>query len=196
MPYKFVFKINNQENFSCNLTCVQCTEHKANGQQCSKRSCIGTPYCWIHLLGKKKLRIKPSGVPNAGKGLFAMSKNPNDNNAILFKTGDTIIEYDGEIITQQQLNNRYDSATHQYTAPYGLKVQNRIEDAACRRGVGSIANHGDSRHSNARFSRSNTGQPVKLFATKNIRNGDEILVNYGRSYRFNEPTSHTTKPSR
>jgi SET domain-containing protein len=130
-----------------------------------------------------------SNVAGAGKGLFALSKQDPDN-AILFRTGDIVIEYDGESVSHNQLDRRYGD----YTAPYALAQGITIEDAACRRGIGSIANHAHrKRDSNVRFSLSRSTGRFRLIATKPIRNGHEILSHYGNDYRFDEPTSHTTR---
>lgn len=189
MPYKFVFKANNNTLFTCNLQCVQCKEIKSNGRRCSLKTCIGTPYCWIHLLHNKHLRILNSQVAGAGKGLFAISKQAPDN-AILFRTGDVVIEYDGETISHNQLDRRYGD----YTAPYALAHGRTVEDAACKRGIGSISNHSNrKRDSNVRYSLSRTTGRFRLIATKPIRNGHEILSHYGNEYRFDEPTSHHTR---
>lgn len=186
MPYKFFFLINNNISFQCNLRCNNCISTNTNGSRCKLRSCIGTPYCWIHLLYIKHLRIKYSTNPRAGKGLFVMSKQ-HDDNEIVFRNGDIIIEYGGEIITNNALDNRYGD----YTAPYAIRHGNRIEDGACIRGAGTVINHAPTAQANARFSLSRNGQ-FRIIATKNIRNNREIFCNYGRNYRFNEPTSHRT----
>ena len=63
-------------------------------------------------------------------------------------------------------------------------------DAALRRGIASLANHTIISRTNARLS-FNTDKGI-LKASKNIRNGQEILVNYGADYRFQDSV-HTTK---
>ena len=80
-----------------------------------------------------------------------------------------------------------------YTAPYGIQISKRQnEDGALHRGIGSLVNHPPHNgRSNARFSVSK--QRIVLVATKNIRNNQEIFVNYGRDYRFNELATHKTK---
>lgn len=187
MTYKFVYKINNSSHFTCNLKCVRCTATNSSGTRCKLKSCIGTPYCWTHLLHHKHLRIKPSVVQGAGNGLFAVSPALG-NNDIVFKRGDVIIQYDGEVITNKELQRRYGD----FTAPYGLSQGNYIEDGACRRGVGSLANHVSSRSANARYSFSTSTKKFRLVATKNIRNNTEVLCDYGGDYHFNEPTQHKT----
>lgn len=148
---------------------------------------IGTPLCWMHLLSQKKLRVKTSTIPHAGKGLFVMARRQGPND-IVFRSGDVVVDYSGESITERVLQNRYG----EYTAPYGLREGNQIEDGACLRGAGTIANHGTGRRANVRYSFSRAAGKFRLVATKNIRNGQEILANYGNGYKFNEHTTHTT----
>ena len=54
-------------------------------------------------------------------------------------------EYGGEPVTTADLTARYGA----YTAPYGLHSRGPYyEDAACRRGAGSLANHGSAAAAN------------------------------------------------
>jgi len=188
MPYKFKFLINNILHFSCNLQCVRCTAQTTNGRRCKLTTCIGTPYCWNHLLSLKKLRVKPSTNPRAGRGLFAQSRHLGEDD-IVFRNGDVIIEYDGEIVNDNTLDDRYGD----YTAPYALKQGDHIEDGACQRGTGTLINHAPRSRANSRFSFSRNSRRFRIVATKNIRNNREIFCYYGTEYRFNESTSHSTK---
>lgn len=120
MPYKFIFKINNQIHFESQLINKQCICISKNGLRCNNRVVIGAPYCWIHLLYVNHLRIKDSTIPNAGKGLFCINKREPDN-AIIFRPGDKIITYDGQVINNDELVRRY---TNNYTAPYSIKINN------------------------------------------------------------------------
>ena len=183
MTKKFKFRVNDRLRFECELKSKRCEAHNVNLKRCGKRTVIGLPYCWIHLLKLYNLRIKESNIPKLGMGLFAMNKKA-DNNAIIFKKGDTIIEYKGELIDEKELNKRYGDNT----APYGIQVKKDVYiDAACERGAGSLANH--SKRNNAEFrilrkGRVNIG--VKLVAVKNIKNNKEIFVDYGDEYEFDE----------
>ena len=189
MPKRFKFFIDDELHFACNLKPHQCSAIKPNRQQCSKRTVIGTDMCWTHLLYRKHLRIKSSNVAEGGKGLFALDPKRGDND-IIFKTGQTIIFYGGDIISKPELDRRYGV----YTAPYGVEIQGvdgngeqRYRDTACDRGIGSLANHGNSRKENARFS---MGNVLNLKATKNIRNGQEIFINYNKNVPRNDPTRY------
>ena len=200
MPYEFVYKIDNTAHvFKCTIPSIQCQAQKKNGEgRCGRTTAIGTPFCYNHLLSEKKLRIKPSNTPFAGKGLFAqVSRDPADN-TIVFKSGDTIIDYTGEIIDLPTLNSRYDlDENHQFTAPYAyeLKAHKSYMDAACNRGVGSSVNHKAFSKANAKFVKTKTNgvvSGIKIVARKDIRNNTEIFASYGQTYRMKNRTTHRT----
>jgi hypothetical protein len=69
------------------------------------------------LKSDRHLRIKPSTIHNAGKGLFAEDSTQAPN-AIIFRRDDDIIEYIGESIDRAELNRRY-----HHTASYALQVR-------------------------------------------------------------------------
>ena len=187
MPPQFRFFIHDDRHFAASLVCERCEGTTKTGQRCTRSTCIGTRWCFQHLVSVKHLHVHDSTIHGAGKGLFA--KDPKqDPDAILFNKGDKIIAYDGELINDATLKERYGA----FTAPYGIQIsQDRFEDGALHRGIGSLTNHRPTAQCNARFSVSH--QRIVLVATKRIRNDREILVNYGRSYRFNEPTAFTTR---
>jgi hypothetical protein len=152
-----------------------------------------------------KLRVKDSTIPGAGKGLFAQTKNniipvgsiPTRDREIIFRKGQKIIDYNGEKMGMPGITERYG----EYTAPYALKVRGaHYEDAACKRGTGAMVNHSARSRSNARFSfvakdqDDELGRPKSVvLADKVIRDGDEILINYGDDYQFNENIQHGTR---
>ncbi len=193
MPKKFKFYMPDEElpHFTCNVVSVTCKSKKKNGENCRNKTQMSLPYCWQHLLSEKKLRIKESSIPGAGKGLFAVDKNADDD-AIIFHTNDRIVDYVGEKINQETLNNRYG----QYTAPYALetKVSNpkAYIDPACVRGVGAMANQGTRKKDNNAVLKAYKGDGY-VKAIKPIRNNREIFVDYGAEYQFDEGTRHTTK---
>ena len=172
MPYKFVFKVGDEEYFSANVQSFQCNDHTKAGHRCTRTTVLGSPFCYTHLLYNKNLRIKPSTLPNAGKGLYAM--NGKQGNEILFRIGDTICQYTGEVLTGAQVEERYGD----YTAPYTTHVRDdRYLDAATIRGVASLANSW-ANHQNAQLW--THGNNVSMKATKNIRNNQEIFCSYGQ----------------
>lgn len=179
MP-EFIFKINNEVHYSTKLTSLRCEDTNKKGGRCKRKCVIGSPYCYTHLAYKHHLTIKKSTIPNAGNGLFAVDPLSSDKSDIIYRKGDTIIKYFGEIINLNELIARYADKT----GPYVVQMsQNRYMDAAKIRGVGSLANTLPN-NNNATLSVSHNS--VSLKATKNIKNGDEILLSYGRGYKLNE----------
>ena len=202
MPTRLQFKFTapNRDNFKCAIQCRRCAAVKPNGQQCRARTCMGVPYCWQHGQSEYKVRIKPSGIPGAGKGLFAASRAAAPG-AVVFRRDDFIAPYGGEVITDAQLTDRYGN----YTAPYGMQVfGQRYENGACVRGPGSMANQAATRGAaNAKLAHGRRTVDgvvqyyARVVAIKPIRNGQEILVWYGARYVFDEPgVSYQTKRAR
>ena len=170
MVYTFEYSVNGQVTFRGDLRGQRCIGHCRNGRRCSRRSVIGCPYCFQHLKSDRHLRIKPSTIHNAGKGLFAEDSTQAPN-AIIFRRNDNIVEYTGQNIDIDELNRRY----HHHTAPYALQVRGDNDplyvDAATVRGVGSLSNHRAGNHQNARFVVNYQNNTARLRAIKNIRNG-------------------------
>ena len=189
MPYEFRFYINHELHFRAKLYSEQCTAQTEKGQACKRICCIGTPFCWTHLLFHRYLRIKQSTIPGAGKGLFAVAPKTDDIKQLVFYKNEKIIEYDGELMHHQELEKRYG----RYTAPYGVVVNEKrdlYEDGALQRGAGTLCNHATGHKANARLGVSHSR--IVLYATRRIMNGEEIFVNYGARYKFNEPTEYST----
>ncbi len=185
------FQADNDEDIDFNekLSSKQCEAVKSNGQQCRNKTVIGQIFCWIHRKHILNLQIKNSSLRNAGKGLFAYGRK----NEIIFKPGQRICMYDGEIIDDEELADRYG----EYTAPYAVQLHTRngqeiYEDAGIERGLGSLANHSKNQSKlNARIgvSRQNRAQ---LIAIKNIKAGKEIFVDYGDDYIIDKDVCSST----
>ena len=193
MGFLFKFIVNHNVVFHARLDSSQCTATAANtAHRCRRRVVIGQDLCYSHLLSIKHLRIKPSNIPNAGKGLFCIdTKQPA--NAVIYRKGDRIGEYIGERIDLDELNDRYGNTT----SPYAMKItNNEFIDAATARGYASLANRAPSANqANAEFPNCNyraIPHRIYLVAKKDIKNGDEILTSYGKSYRMNANEKNET----
>lgn len=187
--------------WACELECMRCMHEvydstTGNTRRCKRTTCYTLPYCWQHLVNNYHLRIGRTMLKNTQDrrlnftGLFACDRDKG-NNDIVFRKNDLIVTYVGEILNQHQLNELYPD---EETAPYAFMMSNnKYVDGACVRGVGALANaclpkRNPGCITNATFSVSRTHYPT-LVATKTIRNGEEILVSYGRSY-FNVNSIH------
>ena len=187
MPSTYFHFRSDDTNWDAPLQTQQCEFTKTDGHRCRNRVVIGAPLCWIHRKQAQHVQVKESHIEGAGKGVFAT--NGTNNHAIVFHKDDVLFPYHGEHINEEELQRRYED----HTAPYGVKLRvagrTLYEDGALKRGIGSLPNHGNQRHSNITFYTAypRNGEPItKEKATKNIRNGDELLVNYGNEYGMNE----------
>ena len=161
----------------CRLLCSRCiSKSKKTNERCKLTTCQGVPYCHNHLSSELHLRILPSTY---GKGLFASDRKKGENE-IIFEKGDEICTYIGEILSIDQLDNRYSVDTQEapYTALVSLNKKDVINiqrnnpifykkvvqknlltqqksnyylDSACIRGVGSYANHKPQKEANAQL---------------------------------------------
>lgn len=184
---KFTFS-SPEANFECQMVSSRCESATKHGTRCGRHACIGTRYCWTHLLRDKKLRVKKSDTAGAGKGLFAMDIDKTDNQRV-FAVSDFIIEYDGDVLNQSEIDRRYG----EHTAPYAIGLSRRskkIEDAACRRGFGALINHSHSPNCEFQLMRNNR---VSVVAIKSIKNNTELLADYGTAYRLDDNASHRTR---
>ncbi len=192
MPKTFRFLDHDTNKvFTCKLLSVQCGGTTKQGRRCKRKVVSSLPLCWNHLESMKNLKIKDSTIPNAGKGLFAFDRKKKAND-IIFKPRDLVIEYTGEIIDDDEIQDRYGDKT----AVYGLKMSDDcMVDAACERSAGALANHKQQRYANAELTTRTINGIIKPFlvAIKRIRNGQEVTVNYGRDYRFGENVTTSTK---
>ena len=171
--------------FDHKLESIRCEAIKPNGEQCRNRTVIGQVFCSIHTKNKLKLQIKNSTIAMGGKGLFAYGRDRD----IIFKPNKRICLYNGELIDEDELIERYAD----YTAPYGIQLNKGMyEDAAIERGIGAMANHSRSqRKINAKLSVTR-GNRAQLMSIKNIKGGQEIFVDYGSDYDFDEDVETST----
>ena len=195
MPYQFTYNVHGTPRFKCSLHSMQCPYYTKRGQQCKRIKYMGFEACHQHIVLKHNLRIAPSKIIGAGKGLFAATGATGaTGRTIVFKNKQRIIEYKGERVNSDQLDDRYGD----FTAPYALSIDGRseiIKDSACKRGIASFVNHSDPAHANARI----YAYKSKLYirSIKPIYDGDEIVVYYGNVYMIHEHgISHSTRYTR
>jgi len=193
---KFTFEKlgNSLFKFQGTLQCRQCTGHRADGARCTRNTCKYLPMCFQHLRKEMGLVVKQSTIAAAGLGLFAARD---------FESGSWIAPVDGERLTKQQLDNRYDDFLDEISAPYGVRVKNNeIADGALQRWVGHYSNtklsptgHSLKTGTNATISFRGVGaaRTPWLKATKSIRDKDEILTWYGSAYTIDNQTRSRTR---
>ena len=198
MPTKF--KNTNKDSggnrtFKCNLKCSQCTGTTRGGGRCKNRVCQGVVLCHQHRKSVK-LKVKQSGIARAGKGLFAWEPSNGGN---IFKKGETIGYYRGELISNKRMDKRYGKTGN---APYTVATSrssvagntNKNIDAGCKRGLMSLANGSRGMSgANARFiDNIRPDKTIAVKATKNIQHNKEIVLHYGKAY-FDSMKKNTNK---
>ena len=201
MPREFVFYPDPQ--FKCDLKKMQCTALNKNGKgpRCKRDVVIGLDKCWIHLMKDHKLKIKETSLRGFKfKGLFAWDKTKGDH-AIIFKKGDLIVPYNGEVLTANEMEGRYGEGDEN-TAPYVIENERteRYEDAACKRTAASISNQASGKfRNNAQLDfhpEDTDDENIYLIATKDIKNKKEIFCDYGQKYRLDDAITHRTRYKR
>lgn len=189
-------------------------------RRCKLKTGLVLGLCHHHLRMKHNLRVKTSSFANAGRGLFAQGnrawrkkqqkyiKSGKRGEVPVFRRGQSIVSYAGELLTLDQLSDRYNFQDDQGqrrtpTPAYGVQVSDwTVLDAACQRSAGAYANSilparmrkpQDPKNTNAIIFI--YGGKVSLRASKNIRNGEEIIVYYGNEYwkDVSSDVQHTTK---
>lgn len=127
------------------------------------------------------VRVAPSTIPNAGRGLFAMRD---------FAQGDVVCPYGGRLMNAEELERLYPGDT---LAPYVEKIDaNTFRDAACVRGIGSMANGMPrKRQSNVETFVRRDRTPW-LRALRRIPRGAELINHYADEY-FSHPDIHTSR---
>ncbi len=138
--------------------------------------------CSTHLENELNLKVKESAIQDAGKGLFCYNRRSNENEVLITK-GQKICSYQGQFIDHEILLRRYNV----HTAPYGIQYdKDTYIDSALLKGINSLINHARVKDTNVRFSVDRRNHEINLVATKNVKNGQELLVNYGRDYQFED----------
>ena len=187
MPYTFkYYNPDKTLRFQKQLKKIKCKGITKKGLSCKTETYFGIPYCWRHIKDFN-LTIKKSNI--AGKGLFAYSKVKN----IVFKKEDVIVQCMCPKISLYESNRRYGE---EGTGPYLTNVGNdreKLKDCAGYRDIFSMANTShDPKIINA-YAAADENDKLFLFASKNIKNGEEIIWDYGDEYNIenNHKTVYT-----
>ena len=192
MSFRFEYSAG-PHKYSCPLKKTVCAFKAFDmSKPCNERIVIGGPFCPYHMAKVYKLKVQVSTIKEAGNGVFAWDLEAV--NGIVFRKGDFIIEYTGEILGPQELYTRYGPNT----APYAMATDDDqvfIDSACLRSSMGALIN---GAYGNAR-SRENTsfvvhGTRVFIKADCDIRHGEELFIDYGDEYGDGEHVmKHTTK---
>jgi hypothetical protein len=150
----------------------RCISNTLRDVQCRKRT-AHTPKCWIHLARQDNLRVKPSKIIGAGKGLYTYKK------PIL--RGKNISKYTGRRHTREEIDRRYGESVAQYTVcnSRGQCLDaNHTTDGAARFANDS---HGSIFQNNSKL-KGGDRRLFRLKATRRIPPNSEIFTSYGPQY--------------
>lgn len=187
-----MFRFYNQDgkvHWEAPLVEKRCKSILHNGDRCRNMTALVHPYCIECLPRKFNVSIRDSNLgPKVGKGLFVTdySKKLGD---VVFEKGDYICPYLGEFVSKNELQRRYcESSTRPevttITTPYAFNTGKYDIDGALYRGPAVYANDakGSGYRNNSSLEFDEDSKKLKLYATRKIRNGEEILTSYGSGY--------------
>lgn len=149
----------------------QCTAGTKRGTQCGARTKDGH-LCWQHLKSLLSLRIKPSEIEGAGRGLFTTKDIP---------AGAEIVPYTGDL----RIGPGQDPAHGGSLYVVQVKRDTTLDAARKNTASGRLINHATGQRANVRFVCDQRRNRVRMQAIRRIPAGTELLVNYGPSY-FNQ----------
>jgi transposase InsO family protein len=148
--------------------CVATT--RKTHRQCKARTRDGA-LCWNHLKSDKGLRILPSHIAAAGRGLFAARD---------FPTGANITEYTGDLVVDP--DDDFDSGGSRYV--FGISQNVHIDAARKDTAPGRLINdpRGSDYQPNATWKVDRRQRKVRLVTTRPVRKGEEFFIRYGADF--------------
>jgi uncharacterized protein len=132
------------------------------------------------------LYVKPSGIENAGNGLYT---------AIAIYKNEIIAVFKGEMLTEEESKLRADKHEDGY---FVKMLDGNIMDSAHVECFAKYANDAEGLRTsglknNAKIAL-NVHDEVCLVATKKIKPGEEILTSYGTKYWLNHKRKQSSNP--
>ena len=136
----------------------------------TKHGCL----CWVHRAARDGTRIKDSAVAGAGRGLFA-ARDFAKNEVVARYTGDLINTAEGRADGEGFGGSHY---------VLELSEQLAIDAARTNTADGRLINdaRGSNRRANVRFVANQRAKTVTIRTTRRVREGEEFLLSYGRSF--------------
>ena len=149
--------------------CPQCTATTKAGARCRRTTCKWAPFCSSH----RAYRVAQSNIPNAGLGAFAV-RDLKKNSTI----GSYVIATVAQ--TEAEFRDEHPSGRATHTAKVGNLFYTALgAGKRTHNQVGRINTAGRGGRNNARLLASG-----RVAATRGIKQGDELLLAYGSSYRI------------
>ncbi|HMV45168.1 MAG TPA: SET domain-containing protein-lysine N-methyltransferase [Leptospiraceae bacterium] len=128
--------------------------------------------------------IKPSHIPGAGMGLFAAKDIPKDT---------MVTHYEGKKVTRKEYNAIHEKSEHWYmfTMPECANEPNYPYLDGNRDHYGSKVNFAPSKINgkptklqNVHFLKHCEEPYIRLYASRDIKKGEELYVSYGGIYNY------------
>ena len=155
--------------------CVRCSATTARGTRCTRTTCIYPGMCYQHFQARNGLKLAPSGIPNAGLGLFTTRA---------FQPFRKIAAYTGDIVS--------DDEWLEDPSDYGVDYDSdhTLDARSTQSGIARYANSCREIDRSSNLCRGNnaqlrtTRQNNIILETRGSRipRGREIFANYGNSY--------------
>jgi hypothetical protein len=165
--------------------CNTCTALTSTGNRCGRTTCVIGPECWQHTQQNYWVRVKPAKY---GMGLFAQ-KPGGKTGEVLFRPGDFICWYSKKsenppavpdhvkieygLGNQAQINNPYKTNDHPGRYANDCNDIKKVKS-------GDEEYKKDCR--NAKLVRNPKTGKAKVVCKRPIKQGEEILVAYGKGY--------------
>jgi len=159
---------------------------KPNRNTCCVPSCTAaleqTQYCAAHLESLFQLEIKPSTIPNAGKGLFTTAAR---------KRKEQITDYSGDIVFDAHLVNRWEFGGDYVIDINGDFIIDAHNIQSCAgRFINDIQTVNRKQNSDLKKAKTNckfiTNKQdmfqVDIVCTREMKKGDEFFIDYGTTY--------------
>lgn len=123
------------------------------------------------------LIVKKSRLKGVGKGLFTTSP---------IRKGDQIVEYKGELLTWKQCERRYGKNISKAKYLFHISYKNVVDAQRTPKELARYANDAEGFVKHKIFRNNAEYDVIKrkpyIVATKNIRAGEEIFVDYQQEY--------------
>lgn len=159
--------------FACACLREKCRSISSTTQRpCTRFTVNGLGWCHVHLQKHKSLRIDKTR-----QRLYTTKQ---------FDSNTVIIEFDGEKLTRDELNDRYRGKKPPYVM---VLSENTVQDASCKRGISAFVRqrHNSVNSTNSRIEKYN--DVYVIISTKHIKANREIIVYNPNNLLGNEKTN-------
>lgn len=148
------------------------------------------PFCEQCCAEYYHVEVRTSQIQGGGLGLFAYDPRYDRKNKekIVFRKGDLIAPYCGEIVLDDDVEHRYLAKDgHTIVCPYMVRMEDgRLIDGALIRGPAVYGNDANGSQSTKNLYKNNAilceADEFGAYATKSIHQGEEVFVSYGKTY--------------